>query len=370
MARRRRHGKDRRAVRIVAALGLAVLGHAGLLAVAESAGWLAPKQLQQLMPVDEAQAAQDGLDPPIEIDSLLEALEAPQAETAAEKEKKKEEAQQKPEGQVVEIARPLIEQRPDDARFLAEHDVKVQKETKGPTGKSAALGAAQTPPTPPPLPSGTPRPQVVQGAIGQRLPAPKGGATAEELAQLGPDGESPMRQGEGPLQPGERAGGALPPGTQKPNLTLSPRELAKVLGIGGGTPDHLEDVDDGDSTSLGAKKWKFAAFFNRIKQSVREEWHPDELLSRHDPQGQVYGAVDRTTVLRVRLRTTGAIDDVEVISSCGVAFLDEEAMAAFRRAQPFENPPQGLADADGLIRFRFGFVVNLSGRTSFKFYKY
>jgi hypothetical protein len=50
--------------------------------------------------------------------------------------------------------------------------------------------------------------------------------------------------------------------------------------------------------------------------------------------------------------------------------LDDEAVAAFRRGQPYKNAPHGLADADGTVRFRFGFIVQMSGRTSYKFYKY
>ena len=41
--------------------------------------------------------------------------------------------------------------------------------------------------------------------------------------------------------------------------------------------------------------------------------------------------------------------------------MDEEARRAFRDAQPFANPPLGLADADGKIRFEFGFYFEITG---------
>lgn len=130
-----------------------------------------------------------------------------------------------------------------------------------------------------------------------------------------------------------------------------------------------QDVASGDRASPAATG-KFAAFFNRIKRAVTAEWHPDELLSRHDPSGHIFGPGERTTVLRVELRADGRIATLAVATSSGVDFLDEEALSAFRRAQPFDHPPTDLVDSEGLIRFRFGFIVEPRGRTSFQLKKF
>jgi TonB family protein len=153
------------------------------------------------------------------------------------------------------------------------------------------------------------------------------------------------------------------------NLNPSTSVLQQALGEGAGSPDYLHDLDDSDATGLNSRKWKFAAFFNRMKSLVRGEWHPDQLLQRHDPTGHIYGAKDRVTVLKVELKLDGRVQDVNVKQSSGVEFLDDEAMSAFRRAQPFENAPQPLADPDGIIRFSFAFVVQLSGKTSIRWYR-
>ena len=133
---------------------------------------------------------------------------------------------------------------------------------------------------------------------------------------------------------------------------------------------HLADLDEGDATSLNSRKWKLAGFFNRMKSQVREEWHPDQPLSKHDPSGNIYGSKDRMTMLKVELFRNGHVKEVSVLKPSGVEFLDDEAMSAFRRAQPFANPPEQLADPDGIIRFQFGFVVQVSGFTSFRIRKY
>src|SRR5262249_49167601 len=66
-----------------------------------------------------------------------------------------------PEGQVVDIAKPLIEERPDKAKYLSEYDSKVDRETKGKSGRDQAGAPASAQ-----IPSGTP------GAQGQDAPAP------------------------------------------------------------------------------------------------------------------------------------------------------------------------------------------------------
>jgi outer membrane biosynthesis protein TonB len=56
-----------------------------------------------------------------------------------------------------------------------------------------------------------------------------------------------------------------------------------------------------------------------------------------------------------------------------VGFLDDEAVHAFQLASPFPNPPQGLLEADGSIRFQFGFFFEIGDRPkirAFRFQRY
>lgn len=371
----RAHHSQKRPLRALLSTGLALVAHGLIFGLFVLLGGLSRLPSAPLLTMQEAPATkEDEQDTPIAIESLLSSLDKPQELTEQEKEQKREEERRDPKGQVVDITRPTVEQRPDQSRFLAEYDSRVNKETRGPTGdKRAGVPLPPTPPVPPtpaqPQPSPA-RPLALRGPVGDKLPSPPAGLSADQVHEVGPDGEFAHRIGEGPLQPQQKPGGAAPPPGALPNLMPTPQQLARSLGMGAGSPDYLEDVDDGDATGLNAKKSKFAAFFNRIKQAVRDEWHPDEILGRHDPSGRIYGSQDRVSMLKVQLRADGRIDDLKVVRRSGVDSLDDEAQAAFRRAQPFANPPPGLADADGMIRFNFGFVVNLSGRTSFRFYKY
>ena len=131
---------------------------------------------------------------------------------------------------------------------------------------------------------------------------------------------------------------------------------AVVDKITGAAPnDHLGDVDDGQGTYLNTKEWKYATFFNRVKQAVGRNWDPNEPLRQRDPTGEIYGGRDRYTILNVTLGSDGLLKDIQVQRSSGVDFLDEAAIVSFRRAQPFPNPPPGLMGPNGTVTFPFGF---------------
>lgn len=168
--------------------------------------------------------------------------------------------------------------------------------------------------------------------------------------------------GEGEVASAGRAGA---PGTL--NLMPSSAVLDKVSGAAAN--DHLQDVAEGEGTFLNTREWKYASFFNRVKQSVGQQWQPGNVLRQRDPTGNVYGGRDRNTVLTVTLDQTGRLKDAFVEKSCGLDFLDLEAVKAFERAQPFPNPPPGLLATDQTIRFQFGFYLELTGRPGMRLFR-
>lgn len=142
------------------------------------------------------------------------------------------------------------------------------------------------------------------------------------------------------------------------NLMPSSSVLDKITGAAAN--DHLEEVE-GAGTYLNTKEWRYSSFFNRVKQSVGMHWNPGRELRQRDPTGNIYGGRDRHTVLSVTLSDEGMVKDVYVEKSCGLDFLDLEAINSFERAQPFPNPPPGLVAADSTVHFSFGFFLELGG---------
>jgi len=307
-------------------------------------------------------------------------------EKREEEEKRKEEETVKPSGQVVEMARPREEQRPDDARFVSEYDSKVAKEMRkfGELDKKAVQGAQNGPDdvTTPPSPAQAAQAAQKASPAGARTPALAMNATpsAEKAAQPGTgpaaipgnplESEPGAPPGDGRelavgqllrTRPSPQQGGG---GAGTPEIAgaeaLMPTQQQVARSIGSGTSDHLEGVEEGTETALNARKWKFASFFNRVKQQVREQWRPAEEYRKRDPNFRIYGQRDRFTLLRVELKPDGSLANVIVESPSGVEFLDDEAIEAFKLAQPFPNPPYQLIEK-GAISFGFGFFFEIGG---------
>jgi TonB family protein len=311
-------------------------------------------------------------------------------EQAKEEEKKKEiETKQSP-GQVVDLPKPAEEQRPDNAKFASEYDSKVAKETRkygrfdlhSRQGDAAGEQEQSKPaaaPSPPPgalamrTPGRPSRPSPQAPAPRPATQTPPSQNEASPPVPEDPEGAlPPSSASERPVltpQPSPPNGGPRVPPGASPALLPSQQQLARA--IGSGTQDHLKDIDDGDETALNAKKWKFASFFNRVKAQVREHWRPADVYRRRDPTGSIYGNKDRYTLLRVQLKPDGSLANVVLETPSGVEFLDDEAIEAFKQAQPFPNPPPQLVDASsGMIDFRFGFYFEISGAPRFKIFRY
>ena len=127
----------------------------------------------------------------------------------------------------------------------------------------------------------------------------------------------------------------------------------------GGSVDHVEDVDEGDTNQFNAKRWVYASFFNRLKRQVAQNWDPATVWRREDPEGKHYGYKPRITQLRISLDERGRVTKVLVVGPSGVDALDDEAIRAFKAAEPFPNPPDALVDHDGFITFDFGFHFSI-----------
>jgi TonB family protein len=152
--------------------------------------------------------------------------------------------------------------------------------------------------------------------------------------------------------PGSEGKAGVPDAPERPGSAGTP-----VDAVGAAPNDFLQNVPIGDGTFLNTREYKYAGFFNRVKQRVGEQWRPNDALRQKDPHGHAAGR-RRITVLDVVLGEDGRVTDIRVSQSCGIDFLDEEAVAAFERAQPFPNPPTGLFDEDRHVRFRFGFHID------------
>ena len=305
-------------------------------------------------------------------------------------EKEKPKRPDMPDGQVVEIPPPQREEVPPEARFLAEYNSKVDRQqvsalNQSPTPRmqksdrkiisagNDAEGSADAPRKPPkekPKPKKDPHKGDAKHAAAKKSPdAPK----TRKVTKVNHPDQKPLPKGDGsfPVAEEKVAGQqATPAGGGKVGGPADPTDYRSLLPTLGpveqlakdGSINHIEDVDKGEKTFLNAREYKYAWFFNRVTRGVRQEWHAVEAHRRNDPYGRVFGVRDRVTVVEVVLSSDGHLDDITLVKDSGVAFLDESAIQAFQEAAPFPNPPPGLKDENGQIRFRFSFYLEIGAR--------
>ena len=328
--------------------------------------------------------------------------ESPAEEKRAEAKKPEQKQEERPHGQVVDVA-PGNEQESPDAKYLAEKNNRVDKETKAkdqtPFYRNAMPNRTST----------TPRPDVGRDEA-QRVAVSGNGGTGQDprkaqkagqksvfdvptlqkrdpiaLKQDTPDGPGPSVKNQSeraavtgnanrlkieagnPGGDGEQASDGKAGLPSLAQLMPSQAQMDKI--IGAAPNDHLQDVEQGDGTFLNTKEWKYATFFNRVKQAVGRNWDPNEPLRMRDPTGEIYGGRDRYTILTVTLGGDGLVKDIKVQRSSGVDFLDEAAVASFHKAQPFPNPPPGLMGKDGTVSFPFGFYLETGGRPLMRIFR-
>ena len=244
-----------------------------------------------------------------------------------------------PDGEVVRIPE-QVDKRPPKIkpRFVASVDSRAEKETRSRFRTPGQESVA-------------PSPQLGgRGADAQTTP---GGMRFEE-AGVSPSPSQLERDERGTFSTALRA-----PWSPE-DLNLNPSREALAGAIAGTGLDHLEDVVDGDATTVNTAGWEFASFFNRVKSKVERFWKPGSEYKRRDPYGNIYGFKDRVTVLLVVLFPDGRLKKLYVMDGCGAPFLDDEAYEAVEQAAPFPNVPHGLRDQrDGLVKFTFHFVVEV-----------
>lgn len=241
------------------------------------------------------------------------------------------------------------EERPEDAQRTSEFDSNTSRERVAPS----------RPRSKPATPTGDPNADGRDNAAPE--PAPRSAAPRGIALPLGGE-RSAGSEGQSRAE-GNASAVPSPPA---PKFAPSPRSLRGVPRSDSrtwgepGTRDKIDGVDEGEATILKTKRWKYASFFNRMKDDIDQYWDPVARLKARDPDGRINGSKTRTTRVMIILNADGSLDKIKLQKSCNVDYLDEEAIRAIRSAAPFPNPPQGMLDPrDGKLHVPFGFIVEM-----------
>ena len=256
----------------------------------------------------------------------------------------KEEEKPPPEmKQVVDLPPDENAEEPDDADYLSETNHKTEKETVSKHQRPTDIPSHEL------FPGDKPKDQPQQQQPEQQAkndppPLDEGEGPPKNLKDINliPDLPTMLKNLEAPEEPGER----------------------------GGAPsnDAIVGVEEGEGTFLNTKEFKYASFFNRVKRDVTRVWNPMPDWQREDPTGQLYGHIQKKTLLRVVLDGEGTVVDVKVARSSTIEFLDKAAVNAFWNCRQFPNPPKGLV-VDNKVDFYFGFMVDFNPNDSLEMIK-
>ena len=267
-------------------------------------------------------------------------------------------------GKLIKQDRVKKEQVPDDAKYVAEFDQKVDQETRAAKGRARPGAAPSVPGTSPDANNLPPAPNLLDPRPAEPKPASGAPGEADEGRGDPATPKVPSPRSLLPLRPELAPAG-------RPGLRGNPSEMSPATPGEHGTMDDIQDVEDGDVNQLNSRRWKFASFFNRVRDQVAQHWHPEVVHAARDPDGSKYGIKTRVTRLLIRLNPDGSLNKIKVDQPSGVDFLDEEAIRAVRAAQPFSNPPAQLVDADsGFIDFGFGFIFEIENGGKPKIFRY
>jgi protein TonB len=181
---------------------------------------------------------------------------------------------------------------------------------------------------------------------GDAVPAP---LAAEGTLSPGP---SPAFGAAAPQAAPPRDPTPVPPAPQPADPR--PAEL-----LGGVVTDDVTAAEPGDTAMVRARKSVLAAFILQVQHRVRERWNPKEAYRRADPTMHSLTNGGRRTALELRVRSDGHLESARVAAPSGMAELDEEALAACERAQPFAPPPPEVLDPSGCLVFTFGFELDM-----------
>lgn len=271
-------------------------------------------------------------------------------------------------GQVVDIAKPDVEKKPEKTKFLSEYDSSVNKESKSDFDTAISIRdrklrkklsltpSNENKDSKESIISGPENEETAQNIEKSKKGELKGFEGSEGNYQKGSEKEIPgeIFAKDAEDQEGTKfVGGHRIPARFLPYLNGNDDVLTSP------SNDFLKDIETSNETLLNTNKFVYASYFNKLKQAISKHWTPSYVLMINDPGGHLYGKKDRYTKLIVKINKNGTLKTARVETASGIDFLDREAINAFKMAAPFPNPPEVLLNKDEVLEIPFGFMVTM-----------
>jgi TonB family protein len=230
-----------------------------------------------------------------------------------------------------------VEERPDRADYLAEHDRRVEEETRSERFRIDPDVLAETFSQEDSL--------EFEELLDLDVPEPSTGA------KVGNDRFAPDRNGNMASLPSPFTL------TNKDGLQKPSASSHTTQDLAGSPSNDLLREKLGDRVALNTVAVPYAAYVNRIKRLV--SFYADQNL-KNLPRGTRVTKPSYEIVNFVVLDGQGALESIEVRRSSGIPAMDQAIVDAFRAAGPFPNPPPQLVAPDGKVYLpTFGWQIDI-----------
>ncbi len=232
-----------------------------------------------------------------------------------------------PTGQIVELPEPKEEVEPEEADYLAEHDVTVVEETRtdevdiNPEVLAPTFSEEQ-------------KMQQAEEAVDVQVDKPSTGAVVG-AERFDPARDGTLRNLPSPWR-----------FTNKEGLADPVPASHATTDVRGAPQNDLLHEERGDRVALNAKEYLYAGYLNRIRRLVNFYW---EQNLDNIPRGTPLAKSSYRTAVGVVLTRTGAVERIEITDESGSDLMDHAVVSAFELAGPFPNPPEGLIEKDGRV---------------------
>jgi TonB family protein len=253
-----------------------------------------------------------------------------------------EQPEKENDGQIVDLPDPVVEEKPDEAEYLAEKERAVEKETKTDRYRINPEVLSEEFSTDDQL--------QFEDVLDLNVHKPSTGATPGN-DQFRPEDDGPLASIPSPyLLTNKR-------GLQSPTVASSTNSNRA------GAPNNDRILEEtGDMLRLNTNAYRYASYMNQIRRIVNFYWSQN--LQNLDA---VLIKSKYRTVVTVVIDSKGGLTDINIEKSSGLNEVDECVISAFQMASPFPEPPAALVESDGKVYLPvFGFELDVSpGRESY-----
>ncbi|MBY0386287.1 TonB C-terminal domain-containing protein [bacterium] len=125
--------------------------------------------------------------------------------------------------------------------------------------------------------------------------------------------------------------------------------------------DYLKDIEEGMKTVVNTKEFVYFSYYSKIRAAIQKQWKKnvrEHVKIIYRDSRDIAGTDPKVTRVSLRLSKTGSLESLEVLRDSGNNTLDQAVLSAFRQAQPFPPPPDGILESDGTIHIRWDFILD------------